>query len=278
LGGAPANFAYMTSLLGDRAKIASRVGRDELGTEATKVLKSLHLDTAHLQEDDLYPTGTVIVSLNPDGQPKYKITERVAWDFLKWTDDWENLARKADAVCFGSLAQRSAVSRETISAFLHHLRPAALRVFDVNLRQEFFTREILDQSARSADIMKCNHEEVIIVARLLGSHAEDLRASAQWLLETYSLELLCVTRGEHGSILFSGSGNHAHPGHRVTVVDTVGAGDAFTAGLLHHYLRGSPLETMNEAANRMGAWVASQCGATPPADPVVLEKVRTGAA
>ena len=278
LGGAPANFAYMTSLLGDKAKIASRVGRDQLGTEATKVLKSLHLDTSHLQEDYLYPTGTVIVSLDPDGQPKYKITERVAWDFLQWTDDWENLASQADAVCFGSLGQRSAVSRETISAFLHHLRPGALRVFDVNLRQEFFTHEILDQSARSADIMKCNHEEVIIVARLLGSHAEDLPASAQWLLQAYSLELLCVTRGEHGSILFSSSGNHAHPGHRVKVVDTVGAGDAFTAGLLHHYLRGSPLETMNEAANRMGAWVASQCGATPPADPVILERVRTGAA
>ena len=278
LGGAPANFAYMTSLLGDRAKIASRVGRDELGTEATKVLKSLHLDTSHLQEDDLYPTGTVIVSLNPDGQPKYEITERVAWDFLQWTDDWENLASQADAVCFGSLGRRSAVSRETISAFLHHLRPGALRVFDINLRQEFFTREILDQSARSADIMKCNHEEVIIVARLLGSHAEVLRASARWLLQVYPLKLLCVTRGEHGSILFSGSGNHAHPGYRVTVVDTVGAGDAFTAGLLHHYLRGSSLETMNEAANQMGAWVASQCGATPPADPVILERVRTGAA
>ena len=278
LGGAPANFAYMTSLLGDQARIASRVGRDALGTGAIRVLKSLHLDTSHLQEDDLHPTGTVIVSLNPDGQPKYEITERVAWDFLQQTDDWENLARKADAVCFGSLAQRSAVSRETISAFLHCLRPGALRVFDVNLRQEFFTREILDQSARSADIMKCNHEEVVIVAGLLGSHAEDLPASAQWLLQAYPLKLLCVTRGEQGSILFSSSGNHAHPGHRVKVVDTVGAGDAFTAGLLHHYLRGSSLETMNEAANQMGAWVASQCGATPPADPVILEKVRTGAA
>jgi fructokinase len=278
LGGAPANFAYMTSLLGDKAKIASRVGRDALGTEAIRVLKSLHLDTSYLQEDDLHPTGTVIVSLNPDGQPKYEITERVAWDFLQQTDDWENLARKADAVCFGSLGQRSAVSRETISAFLHCLRPDTLRVFDVNLRQEFFTREILDQSARSADIMKCNHEEVVIVARLLGSPAEGLPASAQWLLRAYPLSLLCVTRGEHGSILFSISGNHAHPGHRVTVVDTVGAGDAFTAGLLHHYLRGSSLETMNEAANRMGAWVASQCGATPLADPVILERVRTGAA
>jgi fructokinase len=278
LGGAPANFAYMTSLLGDNAKIASRVGRDALGTKTIRALKSLRLDTSQLQEDDLHPTGTVIVSLNPDGQPKYEITERVAWDFLQRTDDWEKLARQADAVCFGSLAQRSAVSRETISAFLHHLRPGALRVFDVNLRQEFFTREILDQSARSADIMKCNHEEVVIVAGLLGSPAEDLPASAQWLLQAYPLKLLCVTRGEQGSILFSSSGNHAHPGHRVKVIDTVGAGDAFTAALLHHYLRGSSLETMNEAANRMGAWVASQCGATPPADPVVLEKVRTGAA
>jgi fructokinase len=276
LGGAPANFAYMTSLLGDQTKIASRVGRDALGAEAMRVLKSLHLDVSHLQEDDLHPTGTVVVSLSSEGQPEYEITEHVAWDFLEQTDGWKNLAREADAVCFGSLAQRSPVSRGTISGFLRCLRPGTLRVFDVNLRQKFFTREILDRSARSADIMKCNHEEVFIVARLLGCPAEDLPASAQWLLQAYPLKLLCVTRGEHGSILFSRSGINAHKGHRVKVVDTVGAGDAFTAGLVHHYLRGSSLEAMNDAANRMGAWVASQSGATPPANPVVLEKVRGG--
>jgi len=282
LGGAPANFAYMTSLLGDRAKVASRVGNDSLGTETIQILKSLHLDISHLQEDRLHPTGTVIVSLNSEGQPEYEITEHVAWDFLEQTFDWENLTRDADAVCFGSLAQRSPASCEAIWAFLHRLRPNALRVFDVNLRQEFFTRDILDRSARSADIMKCNHEEVFIVARLLGCAGEDMREdmneAAQRLLQTYPLKLLCVTRGEHGSVLFSSSGTHAHPGHQVKVVDTVGAGDAFTAGLVHHYLRGSSLETMNEAANRMGAWVASQSGATPPADSVVLEKVRTGTA
>ncbi|HEY1468020.1 MAG TPA: carbohydrate kinase [Candidatus Acidoferrum sp.] len=276
LGGAPANFAYMINLLGDRAKIASRVGRDSLGNEAIRILKSLHLDVSHLQEDGLHSTGIVIVSLNSKGQPEYEITDNVAWDFLEQTDDLENLAREADAVCFGSLAQRSPVSRETISAFLHLLRPGALRVFDVNLRQKFFTREILDQSTRSADIMKCNHEEVVIVARLLGCAGKDLNESAQKLLRAYPLKLLCVTRGEHGSILFSSSGIHVHPGHRVKVVDTVGAGDAFTAGLVHHYLRGSSLEMINEASNRMGAWLASQSGATPTADPVVLEKVRAG--
>jgi fructokinase len=266
----------MTSLLGDRAKIAGRVGRDALGTEAIRVLESLHLDTSQLQEDDLHPTGTVVVSLDSDGQPSYEITDRVAWDFLQPTDGWAALAWQADAVCFGSLAQRSAVSRETISDFLRQLRPDGLRVFDVNLRQTFFTGEALDQSARSADIMKCNHEEVISVARLLGSLDEGLHASAQWLLHAYPLKLLCVTCGEHGSILFGGSQNHAHPGYRVEVVDTVGAGDAFTAGLLHHYLRGSSLDMMNEAPNQLGAWVASQFGATPAADPFVLEKVRTG--
>ena len=275
LGGAPANFAYMTSLLGDHARIASRVGRDALGNEAIRVLKSLHLDTTHIQEDQTHPTGTVTVALNADGQPKYEISEHVAWDFLQMTDGWSHLARQADAICFGSLAQRSAVSRETISDFLRQLRPRALRVFDVNLRQKFFTREVLDQSARLADIVKCNHEEVVIVARILGSSGEDLQASAQWLLQAYPLKLLCVTRGEHGSVLFSPSEIQAHPGYRVKVVDTVGAGDAFTAALVHHYLRGASLETMNEAANQMGAWVASQSGATPLADPIVLERVRT---
>jgi fructokinase len=275
LGGAPANFAYMTSLLGDDAKIASRIGRDALGAEAIQTLQSLHLDVSQLQEDDLHPTGTVIVSLDSGGQPMYQITEGVAWDFLQRSDGWTNLARRADAVCFGSLAQRSAVSRETILDFLRHLRPDALRVFDVNLRQQFFTREILDHSARSADIMKCNKEEVLIVASLLGSSGKDLHASAEWLLQTYRLKLLCVTRGEHGSVLFSSSVTHSHPGYQAKVVDTVGAGDAFTAALVHHYLRCSSLETVNEAANQMGAWVASQRGATPAADPVVLERVRT---
>lgn len=275
LGGAPANFAYMTSLLGDNARIASRIGRDALGAEAIQALKSLHLDVSQLQEDDLHPTGTVIVSLSSGGQPMYQITEGVAWDFLQRTDDWTNLARQADAVCFGSLAQRSTVSRETILDFLRQLRPGALRVFDVNLRQQFFTREILDQSAKSADIIKCNQEEIPVIARLLGGSDKDLHASAGWLLQAYRLKLLCVTRGEHGSIVFSLSGTHSHPGYHAKVIDTVGAGDAFTAGLVHHYLRGSSLETINEAANQMGAWVASQSGATPLADPLILERVRT---
>ncbi len=123
--------------------------------------------------------------------------------------------------------------------------------------------------------MKCNQEEILIVAGLLGSPDEDLRASAQWLLQTYHLQLLCVTRGEHGSVLFSPSGTHSHPGFETKVIDTVGAGDAFTAGLVHHYLRGSSLKKMNEAANQMGAWVASQSGATPLADAIILERVRT---
>jgi fructokinase len=275
LGGAPANFAYMASLLGDDARIASRIGRDALGAEAIQALKSLHLDVSQLQEDALHPTGTVIVSLSSGGQPMYQITEGVAWDFLQRTDGWTNLARQADAVCFGSLAQRSKVSRETILDFLRQLRPGALRVFDVNLRQQFFTREILDQSAKSADIIKCNREEISIVARLLGSSDKDLQASAEWLLQAYRLKLLCVTRGERGSVIFSSSLTHSHPGYQTKVVDTVGAGDAFTAGLVHHYLRGSSFQTMNEAANQMGAWVASQSGATPLADPVILERVRT---
>lgn len=277
LGGAPANFAYMTSLLGDDARIASRIGRDALGAEAVQTLKSLHLDVSQLQEDDLHPTGTVIISLSSGGQPMYQITEGVAWDFLQRSDGWTNLARQADAVCFGSLAQRSAVSRETILDFLGQLRPGALRVFDVNLREQFFTREILDQSAKSADIIKCNQEEIFIVARQLGGSDKDLYASAEWLLQAYRLKLLCVTRGAQGSVVFSPSGTHSHPGYHTQVNDTVGAGDAFTAGLVHHYLRGSSLQAMNEAANQMGAWVASQSGATPLADPVILERVRISA-
>jgi fructokinase len=277
LGGAPANFSYMTHLLGDAGIIASRLGTDPLGAEAREALAPLQVDMSHVQIDPVHPTGTVVVHLAADGQPTYEIIEPVAWDFLEWTPQWQALARQADAVCFGSLSQRSRVSHETVRTFLRWTEPTALRVFDVTLRRNFYSRMVLEESIRSANIVKCNEEELSTLVRVFGSSAKTIDEAAHAFLGAYDLELVCVTRGARGSSLYSRKGTDTHPGLPVQVADTVGAGDAFAAALVHHYLRGSSLKAINEAANQMGAWVASQPGATPPANEEVLERIRNSA-
>jgi fructokinase len=275
LGGAPANFAYCASLLGDKGIAASRLGNDELGKEALQKFAGLGLETSRIQMDATHPTGTVHVNVDLRGEPTFEITQSVAWDYLAWEPGWQTLAIKADAVCFGSLAQRSQQSRETIRAFVNAVRPGTARVLDVNLRQSFFSAEILSESMRIADIVKLNQEELPRVAKILGiPETGTVEACAKQFLEAYGLTLVCVTRGAQGSILASRNGTSEHDGFRVPVIDTVGAGDAFTAALVYHFLRGSSLEKMNEAANRMGSWVASNAGATPLPQQDVLDRVR----
>lgn len=263
LGGAPANFAYFAGLLGDRGIVASRVGEDELGTQAEAMLRRLGSGTDYLQRDPVHSTGTVQVNLDAAGQARFEIAHPVAWDFLQWTPAWKQLAETADAVCFGTLAQRSYASRQTIQHFLRSTRPQFLRIFDINLRSPFYSTEVLQTSLPLADIIKLNHDELPIVAGMLGIACHSQRAAAEALFRAYNSKLLCVTRGGCGSLLISAQGADEHPGFRVKVADTVGAGDAFTATLVHHYLRGSSLAEMNERANRVGAWVTSQVGATP---------------
>jgi len=273
LGGAPANFAYITNLLGDRGIIASRVGDDALGNEIQQKLGTLGLESSYLQSDSARPTGTVRVRVDQDGQARFEITDMVAWDFLEWTPAWESLAQQADAICFGSLAQRSPASRETIHKFLGAARPGTARIFDVNLRQAFYSAKVLSESLKFADIAKLNAEELPRVVELLGIPHHGEQPSAERLRFAYGLKLVCVTRGAQGSLLVSESERHEHPGFRVQVADTVGAGDAFTAALVHHFLRGAGLAAMNEAANRIGAWVASCVGATPSSDDVQLRRI-----
>jgi fructokinase len=267
LGGAPANFAYITSLLGDDGIPASRLGRDDLGTEAIRRLGQLGLSTEFIQQDADHPTGTVKVKVDSAGQPCFEIAESVAWDFFDWTPSWQGLAQRTDAVCFGSLAQRSERSYDTIRKFLHSMRPGALRVFDVNLRQSFYTTQVLAESMKLANIIKLNHEELPKIMHLfdLENRSEDRSEenSARSLLSSYDLDLVCITRGTNGSLLVSVDQSTEHPGFKVKVADTVGAGDAFTAALVHGYLRGTSLAQINETANRVGAWVASRPGATP---------------
>jgi len=263
LGGAPANFAYITTLMGNQGIVASCVGEDSRGLEALRRMEELGLDIDHVQTDRQHPTGTVHVDLDGNGQPRFEIAREVAWDYLQWTLDWQHLAETCDAVCFGSLAQRSEASRSMIRRFLAACTPGTLKVFDVNLRQSFYSGEVLAESMRLADVVKLNDDELPKIMSLSRIPHKDELFSARRLIETYELDLVSITRGGRGSLLVSADSTSEHPGFKVQVADTVGSGDAFTAGLVHEYLHGASLDLMNEVANLVGAWVASEVGAMP---------------
>jgi len=276
LGGAPANFAYISNLLGNRGIVASRVGDDELGRAALEQLAQRGISMESIQSDGIHPTGTVRVEVDGAGQPRFEIAEGVAWDYLEWTPEWKRLAGATDAVCFGSLAQRCPTTGATIRKFLQAMRSGTVRVFDVNLRQRFFTRDILVRSMEVADIVKLNHEELPRILAMLEIAEAGEKDGALKLAARHNLTLVCVTRGSAGSLVVTKDQKCAeHPGFRVKVADTVGAGDAFTAGMVHAYLRGASLAEMSEAANRVGAWVASQAGGMPAVPESGLERALT---
>src|SRR5580658_9094864 len=288
LGGAPANFSVMAGRLGNHAAILSRVGRDDLGREAVHLLDPLPADTSFLQIDPRHESGRVTVSFS-DGQPSYTIHHPAAWDFMELSDEWVRLAERADAICFGSLAQRNHESRQTLQTLAAQTSSNCVRVFDVNLRAPFYSGEVIQESLELATVMKMNDAEVPLVLGLLGlpgengpeasatnTDAERLaseRLGAERLLSEFpTLQMVAVTRGGHGSLLVTRDEWHEHPGLPVKVADTIGAGDAFTAALTHYLLRGADLATLNEAGNRWGGWVASQSGAMPP----LPDEVRSG--
>jgi fructokinase len=289
LGGAPANFAVMAGRLGNHAAILGRIGRDALGLRAVESLNVDRLNpapvdtallqpvnTEFLQVDPAHPTGRVDVSFS-QGEPKYTIHEPAAWDFLELSDEWVKLAERADAICFGTLAQRNTPSRQTIQTLAAETSSACVRVFDVNLRAPFYSTEIIEESLELATVLKMNEEETPLLLSLLGLPADAqppqdgaqvgsgrLRASAQTLLAEFPhLTLVAITRGARGSLLVTRDEWHEHPGIPVQTADLVGAGDAFTAALVHYLLRGADLATLNQAGNRWGGWMASQTGAMP---------------
>jgi len=276
LGGAPSNFAYVSRLLGAEAAVASRVGRDPLGAEALERLARAGLSTRYVQRDPAHPTGTVRVVVGEGGEPRYQVNEHSAWDYLEWTHEWAELAARAGVVCFGTLGQRHPAARKTITRFLEATGPAALRLFDVNLRHSFFTPEMLARSLSLADAVKLNEEELSAAARMLSLRAPDALGAARALVEHFGLELVAVTRGARGSLLVSREGADEHPGFPARVVDTIGCGDAFGAALVHARRHGAPLGLCNEVANRVGAWVATQAGATPEADPALVARLFEG--
>lgn len=294
LGGAPANFTVMAGRLGNHAVLLSRIGRDDLGRGAVERLDPLPVDAGFVETDPIHETGRVTVGFE-GGQPQYTIHHPAAWDFLELSDEWVRLAERADAICFGSLAQRSPESRQTIQTLAAQTSAKCIRVFDVNLRAPFYTGEVIQESLELATVMKMNDAEVPLVLGLLGlpggderghdarqlhlerSEAESQsaeRLGAERLLNEFpTLDLVAVTRGGHGSLLVTRDEWHEHPGYPVKVADTVGAGDAFTAAMTHYLLRGADLATLNEAGNRWGGWLASQTGAMPPLPDLVMAEI-----
>ena len=269
LGGAPANFSVMAGRLGNHAAILSRIGRDDLGREAVHLLDPLPADTSFLQVDPSHETGRVTVSFN-NGQPEYTIHRPAAWDSMELSDAWVRLAERADAICFGSLAQRSVESRQTIQTLAAQTSSRCIRIFDVNLRPPFYSSEVIQESLELATVVKMNDAEVPLVLPLLGIATEegavvgDLRAGAERLLAEFpTLSMVAITRGGCGSLLVTPDEWHQHEGFPIKVADTIGAGDAFTAAMTHYLLRGAELPLLNEAGNRWGSWIASRSGAMP---------------
>jgi fructokinase len=279
LGGAPANFTVMAGRLGNHAVILSRIGHDNLGRQAIDHLDPMPVDTSCLEVDPVHETGQVVVSF-VDGAPSYTIQQPAAWDFLELSDEWVQLAERADAICFGSLAQRHAESRQTIQMLVAQTSDNCVRVFDVNLRTPFYSVEVIQESLDLATVLKMSNEELPQIMSLLGLSAseglEAERRGAERLLEEFpSLEMVAITRGSRGSLLVRRDEWNEHSGFPVKVADPIGAGDAFTAAITHYLLRGASLVRLNDAGNRWGSWVASQSGGMPSLPETVRASMAT---
>ncbi len=261
-GGAPANFAYHAKALGGDGWVVSCVGDDPLGSEITERLDAMDIDRQFVAVDREHPTGTVSVEIDDAGKPTYVIHEGVAWDFIPAMAGLDEAAGRVDAVCFGSLAQRSPVSRATIGRFLAATGPDCLRIFDINLRQHYYNLETVSTSLEAANVLKLNDEELPEVARLLNIDGDENQL-LQDLLERFELKLAALTKGEKGSLLVAPGRSSEQTAVSTEIADTVGAGDAFTAVVAVGLMRGLDLETINRHASRVAAYVCSQSGATP---------------
>jgi fructokinase len=272
LGGAPANFAYHVSQFGLNGWAISAIGDDELGEEIVETFEKVGLD--HILPVVEQPTGTVKVTLDSKGIPQYDICLGVAWDNIPLTADMLYVARHSEAICFGSLAQRSETSRETIHAFLDEAPEDALRVFDINLRQNWFTAEIIAESLHRANILKINDEELDVVAtmllgiptvsgKLIAEDPEETRAVCRELIAKYNLKMLILTCGAIGSYVFTETDESYVATPKVQVADTVGAGDSFTATFVAQILLGKSIREAHEKAVLVSAYVCTQKGAMP---------------
>lgn len=267
IGGAPANFAYHVSQFGLPSCVVSAIGDDALGKEIIENFTSKGLD--QLIEEVPYPTGTVQVEIDQTGIPLYDIKENVAWDNIPYTEHLDALAKRTKAVCFGSLAQRNVVSRNTINHFLDTMPKDddSLIVFDVNLRQGFYNKEILCKSMQNCNILKINDEELITVSRMFGYPGIDLQDKCWILRGKYNLKMLILTCGINGSYVFTPGNVSFQPTPKVEVADTVGAGDSFTAAFIASILKGKSVTEAHSIAVKTSAYVCTQKGAMPVLPP-----------
>jgi fructokinase len=262
LGGAPANFTFQCRNLGANARLVTRIGRDDLGRDVVNGFRSGGLPTDTVQVDPDFPTGTVDVSLSADGQPLYTIRAGAAWDRIEADPIAIRHAASADAVCFGTLAQREEPSRRSIRALVQAARSGALRMFDVNLRAPFVDQDVIEGSLNLANALKLNDQELPILAAMFDLPAEPRTAMAG-LARRFDLTLVALTRGSNGSLLLADGIWSDHPGVPAEVLDTVGAGDAFTAALVVGRLAGRSLDAINQHANAVAAFVCSRPGGSP---------------
>ena len=272
LGGAPANFAYHAGqFLGMNNTIAvSALGNDKLADETIEALKEHGLND--LLPRVPYPTGTVQVQLDEQGIPTYDIKENVAWDNIPFDDDIAEIARNCRAVCFGSLAQRNVVSRQTIQKFLDATPADCLKIFDINLRQQFYTQEVIRESLQRCNILKINDEELVLIGRMFGYPGLDIENKCWLILGKYNLDMLVLTCGTNGSYVFSPGQMSFQETPKVTVADTVGAGDSFTGSFCAAILNGRPVAEAHKLAVEVSAYVCTQNGAMPVIPPTILAK------
>lgn len=262
LGGAPANFAYHAGQFGWQSSVVSAVGNDALGDEILQIFKETKLanDIARVGQ----PTGTVQVTLSADGIPSYEICENVAWDNIPWTDELAALAVRTKAVCYGSLAQRSAISRNTIMRFIASMDEDTERIYDINLRQHFYNLQIVEESLRCATILKLNDDEISVVSKLLGLFDGSMEEQCRQILMLYpKLRIVILTCGSIGSYVFTANETSYIPTPKVEVADTVGAGDSFTATFVAQILAGKTIREAHNKAVAVSAYVCTQNGAMP---------------
>ena len=261
LGGAPANFAYHAAQFGLDTIAISALGEDKLAEETIEALKEHNLN--YLMPRVPYPTGTVQVTLTGDGIPTYDIKENVAWDNIPLTDEMLEIAKNARAVCFGSLAQRNVVSRENIHKFLDATPKDCVKIFDINLRQQFYTKEVIKESLKRCNILKINDEELVLIGRMFGYPGLDIENKCWLILGKYNLDMLVLTCGTNGSYVFTPGQMSFQETPMVEVADTVGAGDSFTGSFVGSILNGKPVPEAHKIAVHVSAFVCTQNGAMP---------------
>lgn len=264
LGGAPTNFIYRINSFGDEGSLLSKVGNDKAGREAREALRNLGVSDENIQTDYEFPTGSVKITIDKNGVPDFNIITDVAYDHIEINAEMMDAFSQADCVCFGTLVQRYGISKNTLRELIHEA-PDVVKFLDVNLRKKCYTAQTLEDSLRMANILKTNDEELLITKKLLGLQNETLRDLAEEAIEKFKLDIILCTLGSNGAFCLTNDGVFYYdPGYQISLGDTVGAGDAFSAGFVHYYMNGYPIDEALRFGNAAGAMVATTTGATAP--------------